>query len=250
MSTKEWYKPTSENISPFDRIYLEECRLPKERTSQEASSLGAIISAMQIKPRVLDIAGGFGRIGSELISQNLAYSLVNLDLNREFLDLARKNGVSEVVQADMRDLAFKKGSFDLALIMFTAFGYFNDEDNFRVLQEVYRVLDDDGVLVLDLPNYNRICNNFSTHREMLLGNGDIIRYEKKIEGNYLIEQRFRVVQNQSQKKLLPIKLRIYSVSEIVLLCQAAGFNELLVVDQELRGFSLTTSKRLWIIGTK
>jgi ubiquinone/menaquinone biosynthesis C-methylase UbiE len=96
---------------------------------------------MSRKPRVLDIAGGFGRIVSKLFRQNLVASLTILDLNREFLSIAKINHVSDVVQGDMRFLPFKDNTFDLALIMFTSFGYFYDKDNFMVLQEAYRILD-------------------------------------------------------------------------------------------------------------
>ena len=193
MAVSEWYKPTKEGISPFDFSYIEEFRLPSKRTEQELRSLEIIISAMPKKPRVLDIAGGFGRIGSELIRRNLSESLINLDLNEEFLQLSKKDGVKRVIQGDMRNLSFQEGSFDLALIMFTSFGYFGDEDNFRVLREAYRILDGNGVLVLDLPNYSRISLNFTADREMSLDNGSLVRYEKRIEGQqYLIEERFRI----------------------------------------------------------
>ena len=66
MSTQEWFRPTREDKSPFDISYIEEFELSPERTAQELESLSHIISTMFQKPRTLDIAGGFGRIGSEL----------------------------------------------------------------------------------------------------------------------------------------------------------------------------------------
>ena len=208
MSEKEWFKPTGEDISPFDTSYIEEFELPQERTAQELESLSHIISTMPQKPRTLDIAGGFGRIGSELVRQDLVDSLINLDLNREFLHIARKNQVTNAVEGDMRHLCFQDSSFDLALIMFTAFGYFENKDNFMVLQEAHRVLDNGGILVLDLPNYSRISSNFSANREMPLRSGDVIEYRKRIEEEYLIEERTMTTRSGAEKNLLPIKLRI------------------------------------------
>lgn len=150
----------------------------------------------------------------------------------------------------MRNLSFRDRSFDLALIMFTSFGYFDDEDNFKVLQEAYRVLDDDGVLILDLPNYHRIVSNFSTDREMQLRNGGVLRYRKRIEGNYLIEERSLLRESGETENLLPIKLRIYSLEEIVKLCQKVGFDDIKGVDQELREFSPDNSRRFWVISIK
>jgi SAM-dependent methyltransferase len=251
MSTKEWFKPTNNDISPFDGSYIEEFELPPERTEQELRSLEFIIAAMNKKPRTLDIAGGFGRIGSELVKKNLVDSLVNLDLNRQFLKKAASNQVMSAVEGDMRHLSFRNGSFDLALIMFTSFGYFEDKsDDLIVLREAYRVLNPGGKLILDLPNYARISDNFSANREMSLKNGDTIRYRKRIEGGYLIEERSRIKRNGGEEKLSPIKLRLYFPEDITKLCQEAGFNEVRISDQELRDFSPHISRRLWVISTK
>lgn len=250
MFTQEWYKPTNEGASPFDISYLEEFQLPPERTEQEVNFLGLIIASMPKKPRTLDIAGGFGRIGSELVRGDLVESLVDLDLNIKFLQIARRNQITRVVQGDMRNLGFRDKSFDLALIMFTTFGYFDDGGNLEVLREAYRVLDDGGVLILDLPNYNRISSNFSADREMQLGNGGSIKYRKRIEGGYLIEERSRITRNGKKEDLLPIKLRIYSPEEIMELCQEVGFSEVKISDQDLRDFNPHDSRRLWVINTK
>jgi len=250
MSEKEWFKSTGEGTSPFDISYIEEFELPQERTAQELESLSYIISTMSRKPRTLDIAGGFGRISSELVRQDLVNSLTNLDLNREFLHIARKNQVTNTVEGNMRHLCFQDSSFDLALIMFTTFGYFGDEDNFMVLQEAHRVLDNGGILVLDLPNYCRISSNFSANREMRLRSGGVIEYRKRIEGEHLIEERTMTTRSGVKKNLLPIKLRIYSPKEIVGLCQEAGFKAVKTVDQDLKEFSPDSSRRLWVISTK
>ena len=134
--------------------------------------------------------------------------------------------------------------------MFTSFGYFEDKDNFMVLQETYRVLDHGGILILDLPNYNRIFSNFSCTREMPLRNEDTLKYRKRREGKYLIEERSRIRGNGQEENLLPIKLRIYPSEEIVRLCRKAGFNEVKTADQELKEFYPDNSKRLWVISAK
>ena len=252
MLTKEWFRPTKQDVSPFDISYLEEFRLPPERTEQELESLKHIISAMPKKPRTLDVAGGFGRIGSELVRQGLVDSLVDFDLNRQFLQIARrKNRAIIAVQGDMRDLGFRDRSFDLVLIMFTSFGYFEKQtDDFRVIKEIYRILDRNGILLLDLPNYARISDDFSAEREISLKSGDIIKYRKRIEGECLIEERSRIKRNGEKEKLSPIKLRLYLSENIAKLCQKAGFKEVRASDQKLREFCPHSSRRLWLIGIK
>jgi hypothetical protein len=43
------------------------------------------------------------------------------------------------MKRDMRDISFRE-EFDRALLLFTSFGYFSDEDNFRVLKNVATAL--------------------------------------------------------------------------------------------------------------
>lgn len=45
-----------------------------------------------------------------------------------------------------------KNKFDIVLLLFTSFGYFSDEENFRVLKNVYAALKPSGHFVLDVPN--------------------------------------------------------------------------------------------------
>ena len=70
------------------------------------------------------------------------------------LAVARAAGPDlDLRQGDMRELPWPDGSFDAVLNLWTAFGYFEtqDEDE-RVLAEVARVLAPGGVFVLDTVN--------------------------------------------------------------------------------------------------
>ena len=46
------------------------------------------------------------------------------------------------------------------LLLFTAFGYFSDEQNFQVLQKVARALKPGGLFVFDVPNRDVILKGF------------------------------------------------------------------------------------------
>ena len=64
----------------------------------------------------------------------------------------RANGLPRVA-GDMRRLPFKGESFDWVLNFFTSFGYFERErENFRVLEEIVRVLVPEGRFLIDLMN--------------------------------------------------------------------------------------------------
>ena len=82
--------------------------------------------------------------------------MTGVDLSEKMLGIARararKEGVSvEWVREDMR--VFRRpGAFDLCLSLFTSFGYFQDEENQMVLDNVGASLKEGGGLLLDLRN--------------------------------------------------------------------------------------------------
>jgi len=250
MSTNEWYKQSGYNKSPFDDVYLEEFELSGERTNQELGILANFINHLPTKPRVVDIAGGIGRIGNRLNDMGLVKSMTIVDLNRNLLNMAKSHSAS-LVNADMRKLGFRDLSFDLALNMFTSFGYFeNREDDYFVLSEVYRVLDRGGMFVLDLPNYTRILENFNFDRVLKLRNGNEIKYKKRVDNGLLIEERRLIKEDGVEEELLPIRLRIYFPNEILNLCFEAGFSKVNSFDQSMKEFSPGSSERLWVVGHK
>src|SRR5688500_17502903 len=62
------------------------------------------------------------------------------------------------------DLAFAAGAFDWVLNFFTSFGYFEAErENFRVLEEVVRVLAPHGGFLIDLMNLDATLANLKEY---------------------------------------------------------------------------------------
>jgi ubiquinone/menaquinone biosynthesis C-methylase UbiE len=109
--------------------------------------------------RLLDLATGAGRIARGL-SQRGA-TVLGLDLSPHLLKTARSTDPSvPLVRGDMRWLPLGDRAVDGVLLIFTSFGYFReDSENFQVLDEVRRVLKDDGFFLLDLINAAWIRRN-------------------------------------------------------------------------------------------
>jgi SAM-dependent methyltransferase len=103
---------------------------------------------------VEDLGCGRGRHAIPLARRGFA--VTGVDLSEKMLGMARtrarKEGVAvEWVREDMR--VFRRpGAFDLCLSLFTSFGYFNDEENQKVLDNVGMSLKEGGILLLDLRN--------------------------------------------------------------------------------------------------
>ena len=66
------------------------------------------------------------------------------------------------VAGDMRRLPFQDESFNWVLNFFTSFGYFEGErENFRVLEEIVRILTPGGRFLIDLMNPEPAIENLS-----------------------------------------------------------------------------------------
>jgi SAM-dependent methyltransferase len=112
------------------------------------------------KPRaVLDLACGAGRHTEALRRRGLRALGVDLSLTL----LARRPDLPRV-RGDMRRLPFAAGSFDWVLNFFTSFGYFETErENFRVLEEIVRVLAPGGRFLIDFLNRDRVLAELTPH---------------------------------------------------------------------------------------
>ena len=129
----------------------------RERTELEVDFVSS-----QIRPsgRVLDVPCGTGRVAVPLAERG--FTVAGLDISEAVLAVARRDGPGlDFRQGDMRELPWPDESFDAVLNLWTAFGYFEtQEEDERVLAEVARVLAPGGVFVLDTVNQAALLRGF------------------------------------------------------------------------------------------
>ncbi|MDK2971248.1 MAG: hypothetical protein PWP23_1003 [Candidatus Sumerlaeota bacterium] len=156
--SKPWYE------AAFGADYLERYR---HRDVDEASHAVRTLlanAAVDADTPVLDLCCGAGRHVVALRGEG--YHVVGFDLSADLLNAAtelfrERYGCGEAsgrncpcfVRGDKRHLPFVAGSFGLVTHFFTAFGYFeSDEENFGVFGEVTRVLRPRGWYLFDFLN--------------------------------------------------------------------------------------------------
>ncbi|MHB8336127.1 MAG: class I SAM-dependent methyltransferase [Ignavibacteriaceae bacterium] len=136
----------------------------EERTEREVNLIFKYL-ALKANSTILDCPCGNGRHSVKL-AQN-GFDVVGVDINEFMLSLAHKqkqnfniDGNLSFYNMDMRNLEFKDDSFDYIVNMFLSFGFFNDDDNEKVVKEFYRLLKLGGKLLIHLDlNYDRILLN-------------------------------------------------------------------------------------------
>jgi 2-polyprenyl-3-methyl-5-hydroxy-6-metoxy-1,4-benzoquinol methylase len=139
----------------FDERYLEFYGglLDLSLAEDDASFVDRAL-ALATGARVLDLGCGFGRHAIALARSG--YHLTGVDLSEPMLKLARELATSTQVaiewqRRDMRDLR-GLGPFDACICLYTAFGFFADDENRLVLEQVRDVLRPGGAFMLDVSN--------------------------------------------------------------------------------------------------
>lgn len=101
---------------------------------------------------ILDLGCGAGVHAIAFAARGFAVTAVDrtrLLLDRAGAEATARSLAIEFVEADMRDFV-RPAAFDLACSLYASFGYFDDDDNARVLRNIRASLRDGGTLLLDV----------------------------------------------------------------------------------------------------
>lgn len=146
-----------------DYLWFYDTVLTSERNRAEANE---IVATLGLPPgaSVLDAPCGHGRIANLLAADG--YRVTGVDLTELFLERARAErdelGVNvDYHQGDLRDLPVS-GPFDAAVCWFTSFGYFDDAENRKVLDEFARVLRPGGRLLIETMHHDGFVRSFTS----------------------------------------------------------------------------------------
>jgi SAM-dependent methyltransferase len=131
------------------------------RTADEADVIWRLLD-LEPGMELLDLACGHGRLANALAERGCV--VTGLDAQPLFLEMARSDALArgvcvEYVQGDMRSLPWT-GRFDRVINWFTAFGYFDDAGNQRVIGEVARALRPGGRFALETNNRDGVLLKF------------------------------------------------------------------------------------------
>jgi SAM-dependent methyltransferase len=185
------------------------------------------LAGLEPSLRVLDLPCGVGRHSLELA--RLGCDVTAVDRTPAYLDQARTQAEAaglpiEFVQADMR--VFRRNAeFDLALNLFTSFGYFDDpQDDFRVLDNFFAALKPGGKIVMDMMGKEVLARVFTPRDWHVLDDGRIVLEDRKITADWTrVENRWIILQDGQQREF-PFFHRVYGASDLRLLLTQAGFD--------------------------
>jgi len=196
------------------------------RIARAEGDVSAILGCVHA-PRgawILDLGCGPGAHAIAFARQG--YRVTGVDTSHRLLDRARRAAREadvrvEWVQADMRDFQ-RPAAFDLVCSLYTSFGYFDDEQNRRVLENVHASLTPTGVLFLDILGREAVARHWQESRRHEVAGVLYLERRKPSEDWTRLISDWIVVRGGTRAEFR-VKQRLYSGTELRELLLSAGF---------------------------
>lgn len=206
-------------------------KLYDHRNDVEAEACIDIIQrATQLHPnpeqkyKVLDIACGPGRHAISLAKRGFSVTAVDLSttLLRHAHSTAQKEGAQvRFLQLDMRSLDFHE-EFDLAVQLFSSFGYFKSVDeDFAVLRGARRALRNVGYYAIDLINPHVLAKTIVSKNTRVIEGGIKITEERQIVEDRV--EKVITIPTEGEKLKFHESVHLYKPEQIERLLRQAGF---------------------------
>lgn len=175
---------------------------------------------------VLDLCCGPGRHSIALAKRG--FNVTGVDRSHFLLDKARGRGDEAQVQVewieeDMRRFA-RPDSYDLALSMFTSFGYFEDkEEDVLVLRNIHSSLRAEGWLVMDTVGKEVLARIFQPTTSTALPDGVLLIQRHQIVDNWTRANNEWILVANGVARSHSFRHTIYSGQELTDRLSRAGF---------------------------
>jgi SAM-dependent methyltransferase len=235
------------DVDDYMFIYADD--LTDERTDSEIAGLIRQLK-LDTPQRILDLACGFGRHANRLAVRG--HDVVGVDVMPGFLAMARQQAESMGVEVDYRhgdarQLDFD-AEFDRVLMLFTSFGYFEDDENIQVAANMARALKPGGLLAFDVPNRDAIAGEPSSSMVVEKEDGLVInRLSFDIRTGRLHNRR--IIVRDGVRKDRPFSIRLYNAQEIEALLGSVGLDMVKLLSAHGQPLSVY-SHRLMVIARK
>ena len=235
----------------WNEIYLLSELPSEEETTEEVEF---IWNALQLKAGslVLDLCCGQGRHALKLAERGCF--VIGLDSSRFLLNEAKRELKNQrfsglkLIEGDMRAIPLRKVC-DAVINIYTSFGFFDEEQNLRVLSEVASVLKPKGKLLLDYWNPYSVAQLDGTRNWWWIRENMLALAEVKYDAasGLLYDYRTIVDLKQSSLKKFVNRIRFYFPTELEEKLNAVGLQfSAIYGDFDGRNYDLD-SRRLILI---
>ena len=214
----EWF-----NTEAYHALY-------RNRDIEEASQFAQQFSNQFLDStgnRLLDLGCGKGRHAVSMVKEG--HEVVGVDLSDRSITFAQEAykdvEALSFVRADMRSLSahFESDSFDAVLLLFTSFGYFEDDkDHMEILMQIKSLLRSGGLLLLDYLNLETVRSGLIEH-ELIHRDGWSFEIDRRIHNGW-VEKSIRCESPQGERQHALERVRAFAAEDLKLLFKLAGLN--------------------------
>ena len=241
---------TEKLFDPDDYFHFYTHRLNEERTKTEIRFLIDTLSLNQ-SHHILDLACGWGRHANRLAKQG--YKVLGIDRTSGFLDRAKNEAEQLGVSVDYRNMDMRRidfrAKFDRVVCLFSAFGYFEDEDNQLVMNNISRALRPEGLLCFDILHRDVQIKEQKPYMVNHVGE-DIMIDEMQFDSVTGRRLYRRTLMRDGRRQDISFFVRLYNVQEICMLLMRAGlFIKKIYADFESTEFT-SESERMVVVAQK
>jgi len=199
-------------------------------TEERAEKESAFVArALSLTPgaSVLDLCCGQGRHSVQLAKRG--FKVTGLDLNAEYLDLARKAAEEakveiDTVTGDMREIPFEN-KFDAIVNMYSSFGYLESEaEDLKVLESAAKALKGGGQLLLDMLNREWAIDNYIQNDWHTGADGTLYVERRDLDlSTSRMHVHFIVVDSKGgRRESIGHIIRLYTLTEMTRLLERVG----------------------------
>lgn len=242
-SQKEWFEEWFD--SPYYPI------LYKHRNDSEAELfLTNLTSFLKVNTsqRIIDLACGRGR--HSVFLNKMGFNVTGVDLSGQSIAYAKQfeNKNLQFKIADLRNLHLGE-TFDIALNLFTSFGYFDCLDtNNKVVRQIHSLLNPGGLLVIDFFNLKTTLSGLVQHEEKEI-DGVSFAINRNLQLGNIIKQI--QVNHQESSHTFYEKVQALNITDFEAMLIENGFRiNQIFGDYHLNNFEPESSPRLIIIAQK
>ena len=199
------------------------------RFAAAEEEIDPLLRLIGMRPQsILDLCCGPGRFAVPLARRG--FCVTGVDRTAFFLNKARERAAAENVavewvQEDMRTFV-QPGAFDLALSMFTSFGYFDDKsEDLTVLRNVHESLRPGGALVMDVVGKERLARTFQPATSSKHADGSVVIDRREVLDDWTRVRMEWTIIKSNAVRVFTIHHTVYSGQELKDRLTAVGFGD-------------------------
>ncbi len=240
-NAKEW----------FEQFYNDQYKawvLDQIPASMTQAQLDMIQDALNLaqNAHILDVFCGEGRHAIPLAKKG--FEVTAIDLYEPFIQTIVKSSAGlniHPICMDARSINYEK-KFDAIILLFTSFGYFSDEENELLMNNLSNALKDDGKILIDIENRDYILKNYLHEKWRNKENGLLL--ERHAFNPFTSRQKTRRIwiDPKGNQEIYSRNLRLYSAHELIAL---AGKYHLEIIHKwgnyDKKPFSINTPRMIF-----